>query len=172
MMLEEFRINSNLEIPYKLIDVQEGSEQFTLFFKCFDSNQTEYSVESGGLTGQFEVVYNCCGISSKFDCDITIGNLYDFYVQLENTYECLPGIESVAILENYGSDKRSCMIFTFDKERRVVISGRFMDKGTFYKSGILFEIETDTFGVISEILNSLKSFFNELKRIQGHNTFY
>ena len=171
-MLLAFSINSNLEIPYKLIDVQEGGEQFTLFFKCFDSDQTKYSVEMGGLTGQFEVTYNCCGISSKFDCDMTIGNLYAFYMQLENAYECLPGIDPVAVLENYGSDMRSCMTFTFDKKERVVISGHFMDKVTSYKSGIMFEMEIDTFYVISEILKSLECFFSELKRIQGHNTFY
>jgi len=36
----------------------------------------------------------------------------------------------------------------------------------------LFWMEIDTFYVISEILKSLECFFSELKRIQGHTTFY
>lgn len=171
-MFEAVPINSNLDFPYKLIDVQEGGEQFSLFFKCFDTDQTEYSIEKGGLTGQFEVSYSCSGINSRFDCDMTIGNLYLFYIQLDNTYECLPGGEPVAVLEDYGSDMHTRMAFKFDAKGRVVISGRFMDNVTDYKSGILFEIQTDTFYVISEILNSLKCFFDELKRIQGHSIFY
>ena len=50
----------------------------------FDSDQSNHSIEKFGVTGTFEVTYCSGGISSKFECDMTIGNLYDFYIQLEN----------------------------------------------------------------------------------------
>ena len=51
------------------------------------------------------------------------------------------------------------------------MKGLFLNGDHQYKSGISFEIEIDqTF--IPEILSSLKCFFEELKRIQGHDTFY
>ena len=171
-MFKTVIIDSNLELPYKLIDIHEDGEQFALSFKEFDSGQSDYSIERGGLTGKFEVTYNCCGINSQFECDMTIGNLFDFYIQLENSHECLSGTDSIAVLEDYGSDKRTNMTFNFLNNNRVVISGNFLNSNTLYKSGIQFEMEIDTFYVISETLNSLEYFFNELKRIQGHSTFY
>ena len=171
-MFETVRIDSNLELPYKLIDIHEAGEQFTLSFKEFDPDQSDYSIKRGGLIGTFEVTYNCGGINSQFVCDMTIGNLFAFYVQLENCHECLPGTKPIAVLEDYGSDKHTNMTFNFAKKDRVVISGSFLNGYTIYRSGIQFEMEIDTFYVISEILNSLEIFFSEIKRIQGHSTFY
>lgn len=56
----------------------------------FNACLTERSVQKGGLNGQFEVSYSCSGIDSRFECDITIGNLYSFYLQLDNAYEFFP----------------------------------------------------------------------------------
>ncbi len=170
-MFETVEIDSNLELPYKLIDLHEEGEEFSLSFKDFDSDQSNHSIEKFGVTGTFEVTYCSGGINSQFECDMTIGNLYDFYIQLENVYECLPGIEPIATLENYGSLNRASMTFNFDKKGHVIINGKFMDSKNEYKSGIIFEKEIDTV-YITEILTSLNIFFEELKRIQGHGKFY
>lgn len=138
-MFETVNIDSNLELPYKLIDVHEGTEHFSLFFKEFDSDQSDYSIEKGGVTGKFEIYYSCFGIKGQFECDMIIGNLFAFYTQLENAHECLPGNEHIAVLEDYGSDKHALMKFDFDKNNRVAISGKFLNSNTLYKSGIILK---------------------------------
>lgn len=139
-------------------------------FKCFNKNQTDYSIQAGGVTGRFEVIYKYCGIDSQFECYITIWNLYYFYIELENVYECLPGIEPIAILKNYDDTlNRANMILRFDKIGHCIVSGSFKNKNNWYKNGIMFEIDTV---FIFDILISLEKFFDDLKRIQGHSNFY
>lgn len=169
---KEVEIKSNLELPYTLICIKEGSTQFGLYFKSFDEHQNEYTINAGGVTGTFEIAYSCLGMDCRFECDITMGNLYSFYLQLENVYECLPGIVPIATLENYGSLERSNLTFTFDKKGHVQVNGRFMNKDTQYCSGILFDVSMDAFYNITNMINALKYFFEELKRIQGHSNFY
>jgi len=171
-MFKTIEIESNLELPYNLIDIRDGEKQFIFSFKCFDDNQTEYSIQAGGVTGKFEVTYKCSGIDSKFECDITIGNLYYFYIELENVYECLPGIEPVAVLKNYGETlNRTNMTFTFDKLGHCKVDCCFKNASDRYNSGIFFELQIDM-SYIYDILNSLEKFFDELKQIQGHSKFY
>ena len=171
-MYKEIEIKSDLELPYELIYIKEGNKQFGLYFKSFDKHQSEYSISVGGVTGTFEVAYSCLGMDCRFECDITMGNLYSFYLQLENVYECLPGIVPIATLENYGSLDRTNLTFKFDKMGHVQINGRFMNKDAHYNSGILFDISMDAFYNITYMIKTLKTFFDELKRIQGHSTFY
>jgi len=170
-MFTEVYIDSKIEIPYKIIDISENTEQFILSFKSFDSNQTDYSINLGGVTGEFEIIYNCNGIKSQFEIDVTIGNMYTFYVQLEKAYECLCEANNVAILENYGSLDRANMSFEFDKKGHIIVKSKFMNKNTLYKSGISFEMQIETWDV-HNILICLHHFFEELKRIQGHSKFY
>ena len=170
-MFQEIEINSTLVLPYNLIDIGDSGERFVLAFKCFDQKQTDYSIQAGGVTGQFEIAYKCAGIDSRFDIDITIGNLYYFYIELENVYECLPGIDPVAVLKNYGTLNRTDLTFRFDRSGHILVSGCFKNKHHNYTSGVIFDIQIDT-SYIYDILHSLKSFFGELKRIQGHSNFY
>ena len=155
-----------------LISIKEGDEQFALYFKSFDEQQSEHSIKTGGVTGVFEISYSCPGMDCRFECDITMGNLYSFYLQLDNVYECLPGIVPIATLDNYGSSEHTNLTFEFDKKGHVRVTGRFMNKDTHYNSGILFDITMDTFYNITNMINTLRSFFDELKRIQGHSNFY
>ena len=171
-MFKTIEIESNLEFPYELIHIQDQEKQFIFSFKCFDDNQTEHSIQTGGVTGKFEMTYKCRGIESQFECDITIGNLYCFYIELENVYECLPGIEPVAVLKNYGETlNRTNMTFTFDKCGHCIVDGCFKNMYDGYNSGIIFEFQIDM-SYIYDILNSLEHFFDELKRIQGHGNFF
>ena len=84
-MFRKIEIDSILELPYKLIDIGDSDEQFVLAFKCFEENQTDYSIQTGGATGNFEITYKCSGIDSQFEIDITIGNLYYFYNELKTS---------------------------------------------------------------------------------------
>ena len=171
-MYQTTEIESNFTLPYDLICIQDGGMQFRLTFKCFDENQTAYSIQTGGLTGTFEVTYQCAGMDCQFECDMTIGNLYYFYIALENGYECLPGIEPVAVLKNDGETRnRTNLTFTFDKQGHINVNGCFRNKCDGYHSGIVFELQIDV-SYIYDILSALESFFDALKRIQGHSNFY
>ena len=164
-------INSTLELPYKLIDIGDSAEQFTLCFKSFDQARSAHSIQTSGVSGVFEVEYKCSGIDCRFECDMTVGNLFYFYTELENVYECLPGIEPVAFLNNYGADMHTDMSLRFDKKGHFNVIGHFKNKQNNYKSSIAFDIQADT-AFVYDILGSLKAFFDELKRIQGHGNFY
>lgn len=170
-MFKKIEIENTLELPYKLIDIKNGSEHLRLAFKCFDDNQTDYSIQAGGVTGEFVVSYKGRGIDSLFECDITIGNLYDFYIELKNIYENLPGIEPFAVLKNHGTLNRTDITFRFDKLGHCFVSGYFKNKSNGYKSGIIFDIQIELPNIY-DLLHSLEKFFNELKRIQGHSNFY
>ena len=73
--------DSSIELPYKLIDIAMGKERFVLSFIRFARHQDSFSIKRGGLTGDFEVAYQCEGMDCKFECDITMGNLYTFYLE-------------------------------------------------------------------------------------------
>ena len=45
-MFKTIKVESNLELPYNLIDIQDGEKRFIFSFKCFDDNQTEYSIQA------------------------------------------------------------------------------------------------------------------------------
>ena len=64
-MFKEADIETTLELPYTLIDIGEDEERFVFAFRRFDENQTDYSIQAGGLTGKFEVMYRCKGMESK-----------------------------------------------------------------------------------------------------------
>ncbi len=171
-MYKEIEIKTNLDLPYKLIDISENDEQFIFSFKSFDPKQTEYSIQSGGVTGAFEITYRCKGIESQFECDITVGNVFDFYHDLDYAYDIQCGKDTAATLKNYGDTlNRTNLSFTFDKKGHCVVVGNFRNKNTQYKSGITFELQIDQ-TYIPEILRSFELFFAELRRIQGHGVFY
>lgn len=164
--------DSLIELPYNLIDIAMGKEQFVLSFIRFARHQDTFSIKRGGLTGDFEVAYQCEGMDCKFECDITMGNLYTFYIELDNAFDCLAGTDSVAILQN-NADKpvHSKMSFEFDKTGHCIVDGCFMNRNNCYKSGITFGMTIDNI-FISEILTSLREFFSALEKIQGHNNYY
>ena len=58
-MFKTIKVESNLELPYNLIDIQDGEKRFIFSFKCFDDNQTEYSIQAGG-------VRNCAKINQSY----------------------------------------------------------------------------------------------------------
>ncbi|MDE6426628.1 MAG: hypothetical protein K2K89_10925 [Ruminococcus sp.] len=169
MKYKEIIINSKLELPYRLIDIDESGEHFIFQFNEFDDKQTDYSIRTGGVTGNFGIIYSGKGMECSFDCDITIGNVRDFAVSLENAYDHLDTRK--AVLENYGSLNRSCLSVTFDNKGHCSITGNFLNKDNFYKTGIIFSFSLDQ-TYIADIIVKMDIFFKELYRIQGHNIYY
>lgn len=162
-------IETKLEFPYVLIDISEWDEHFIFQFNEFDSNQTDYYIRTGGVSGNFGIVYSGKGMECSFECDITIGNVYDFYIALENAYEYIKG--GKAVLANYGSLNRSNLSVAFDGKGHCEVTGKFLNKDNFYKSGINFSFSLDQTH-INDILIKMEIFFKELRRIQGNNIYY
>lgn len=163
-------IEKSLQLPYKLIDIDNCGEHFIFAFKKYDESQDEYSIKLGGITGDFELTYKSLGLECQFECDITVGNVYDFYRELEYAYQASKNTE--AKLKNYGNIlNRTFLQFRFDKLGHCILIGNFKNKFTQYRNGVTFEIEIDQ-TYVAKILSSLKFFFEKLKSIQGHDTFY
>lgn len=169
MKYEEFIINSKLEFPYRLIDIAESGEQFIFQFKEFDEGQTDYSVSTTGVTGKFGILYIGKGLNCNFSCDITIGNVRDFLIALENACDNMN--DGKAVLENYGSLNRTYLSVVFGKKGHCEITGNFLNEDNFYQSGISFSFSLDQ-TYISDMLRRMDIFFGELYRIQGHNRYY
>lgn len=167
-MTNEVIIDSKLELPYPLIDIENSGEHFIFRFVSFDKGQTEYSIENGGITGQFGIKYAGNGMNCEFPCDITIGNVRDFAVLLEDAYDKLD-IQKVE-LSNYGTLDRSYLSISFDKKGHCEISGRFDNKNNMYNSGIRFSFSIDQ-SFIASTLHNMDLFFEEIYRLQGHNRF-
>ncbi len=165
----EVIIDSKLELPYPLIDVENFGEHFVFQFVSFDKGQTVYSIENGGVTGQFGIKYVGKGMNCGFLCDITIGNVRDFAVALEDAYDKLNG-EKVELL-NYGSLDRSYLSFSLDKRGCCEISGRFDNKENMYNSGIHFSFTIDQTFIVST-LHNMDYFLEEIYRLQGHNRYF
>lgn len=163
-------MNGKLELPYKLIDIGADDERFTLSFKSFKAHQDSFSIKRSGLAGDFEVYYKCRGMENRFECALTVGELYCFYIELDNVYDGLPGTKPVAILENNAeTQERTKMTFRPDKGN-FSISGLFRNRDSCYKSGIIFDMKIDTVFVV-EMLVTLENFFKGLEEIQGHRNF-
>lgn len=55
------------------------------------------------VTGRFGIAFNEEGLNAEFSCDVTVGNVYSFFVQLK---ECHENINGSAILEDYSKVTR------------------------------------------------------------------
>ena len=165
------KIESAMELPYRLIDIRTGSEHFVFQFHAFDDQQSDVSIKMGGVTGKFSVIYQSEGIDSRFGCDITVGNVYEFYQSLNQAYDRISDNDASAVLKNYGDLHRTYLTVQFDRKGHCFVDGCFKNEATQYRSGILVAFEVDQ-TYIPKILDSMEAFFGELKRIQGHSKFY
>lgn len=167
------KIESTLELPYHLIDIDTGYEHFIFQFQAFDAYQSDYSIKAGGVTGKFSIIYQTQGIDCCFGCDMTVGNVYEFYTALNHAYDRLvPSETSVAVLKNYGEElHRTNLTIRFDRKGHCLVDGHFQNGENQYKSGILFSLEVDQ-TYIAKSLHAMELFFQELRRIQGHSNFY
>lgn len=170
-MYTKQKIQSTIELPYNLIDINTGVELFIFQFNAFDDNQTDYSIKMGGVTGKFCIVYQSKGINCNFGCDITIGNVYEFYISLDAAYDIMLIKNSAAILKNYGDTlNRTNLTINFDHKGHCFIDGYFNNEDNQYKSGIIFSFEVDQSYII-EILNPME-IFQQIRIIQRHGNLY
>lgn len=158
-----------IQLPYTLIDaVGNGGERIILQLKSFAQ---ESSVRNTGVTGDFELTYQCQGMRCSLQCDLTIGNLSYFEYDLDTAYDINSCANSTAVLQSYDAS-RTKLVFRFDEKAHCIVSGSIKNKGDGYKSGISFDdVEIDTVN-IGDILCCLKDLFNEAERIQGNRNFY
>ena len=165
-----FVINTVLELPYTIIDINSASDEHFVFrFLGFDEGQTEYSVRQGGLTGKFGAEYTGSGMNCSFPCDITIGNVHDFLLSLENRYDCL--ITGDVCLQDYGTQDRTQVSFSFERKDCCTVSGRILNSQCMYRSGIVFSLDID-YSCIPGIIAAGDAFFAELYRLQKHSNYF
>lgn len=164
------KIETALELPFSLIDLHVQNERFQFQFLQFHEEQTEESIRMGGVTGEFGIVYEGAGMHCAFRCDITVGNVYDFYLALNDAYQALDG--RTAVLKNYGDLlNRTRLAVRFDRHGHCTLEGMIQNKENHYRSGVIVSLQTDQTG-LSASLRAMRTFFGELQRIQGHSNFY
>ncbi len=161
--MNEFQ--TTLQLPINLIDINTSTERFVFQFIAFDDNQTN----ADRVNGQFGIIYQTKGIDSSFACDVTVSNVFDFFMSLDCAYDIMAGKYTKTTLENYCTSDNTYLSFTFDNVHWSV-DGRFMNKDNCYKNGINFSFDIEQTD-ITDILNSMDLFFHELICIQGHNNF-
>lgn len=160
-----------MELPYPLIDLRMGDEHFV--FQCTAlGNQTAREIEAGGVSCEFGIQYQCSGMGCAFRCDITVGNVYEFYLSLDTAYDILFGRNASAVLKNYGDIlNRTKLTVTFDKRGHCRMKGHFQNADNHYQSGINISFEIDQ-SYISDMVCAMTRFFEELASIQGNWIFY
>ena len=159
-----------LGLPYPLIDIQSGGAHFRFLCTDIPENQTEYTIRQGGIECRFGIEYEGFGLSAKFGCDITVGNVYAFYRSLDDIYNMLAATQT-AMLENYGSLDRTSLSVSFDARGGCLIAGSFMNRDSRYQSGIRIHMESDQ-SDISDSIKAMQHFFRILAAAQGHFNFY
>ena len=159
----------DIVLPIRLIDIQMGDKCFILEFKDFVRNTNDNSICRSKLLGIFEITYKCNGMSCCFECDMSIGNLYYFYLELDTAYDIEFSTNAKAILSDYNSDKTN-IIVQFDDKCRCELSGHIKNKIDNYRSGIEFTINIEQSDVC-DILVKLDKFLREMKQIQGNYNF-
>ena len=158
-------------LPFPLIDIAAEGGQFRfLCTEIYPEFRTPEQTELTGFDCGFAVEYAERGLSAQFGCDISVGNVYDFYQSLETAYQQLDP-EKPAVLENYGSLDRTAIRIQFDRHGGCLLTGHFLNAESHYHSGIQISMPLDQ-SYIGEILRSLRYFFRTLTDAQGHANFY
>lgn len=170
--ISEYRIveiESDISLPFDLININYNNINFSFYFSEFDKYQTDSSIQMGGVTGKFGINYIDDGIHAYFKCDVTIGNVFCFYKKLVSCYEILNGS---AILSDY-SNENTFLKIEFDKTGHCKVNGSFVNKNHFnnIKSKIEFEFNLDQTYLFDNILN-MKYFFRIIEEIQNNSIFY
>ena len=164
-MFSALDIFSNLSFPFRLIEINTGNAYFAL-----ESKELKSFGKEENLSGTFEIIYKCSGMECHFECDITIGNVYYFYLELDTAYDIMFSKNSKAVLIDYNNDRTS-IIIQFDDKCRCTAVGKIKNKLDQYRSGIEFTMNVEQ-SEVCDMLVSLDKFFSELKRIKGNSDFF
>ncbi|MBR1530147.1 MAG: hypothetical protein IJ642_12745 [Oscillospiraceae bacterium] len=151
-----------MQLPYALITLSDDHRKF--IFQCL-------SIDYNTMYVKFGIIYRSPEVNAKFSCDITIGNVYDFYVSLDMAYDLLDGTETKAVLETYGSLDRTEFSVEFDRKGHCTLKSRFLSRESHYQNGINFQMKLDQSYLIDS-MKAMSRFFKELSEIQGNSVFY
>lgn len=83
-----------MELPFNIIEIKDYPYTFELNFLNYKE------VEKIDLIGEFAIKFDDHTVSADFICDLTIGNVYEFYKELVNVYNNNYG---TATLEDYSN---------------------------------------------------------------------
>lgn len=177
MSYHNIDVNTDLQIPYKLIHIHQNlgdkfmNSTFEFRIRCLDGNQTEESIKYGGITASFDVILDSSSIKASIVSKVTVGNVYKFYKELKQAYEKLEGN---AELKEYGAEPRTNITVTFEKNGKCSIKGYIrevdymIDLGAY--RGIDINIICDQ-SYFNDALWNFKVLFEELAKIQGVSNF-
>ena len=148
-------------VPFRLFEINTGTVYFAFELKSLDNNTSDQSLKPG----IFECIYRCPGMDCRFPCDLSIENLYYFYLSLDTAYDIEFSKNTKAVLD--ADNKESTHIeFAFDDKCRCTVSGRIQNKAIAYPSGITVSFPVEQSDVC-DVLTSLESFFRAWKQLQG-----
>ena len=166
MPYKNIEIKTELELPYKIIDLKYNSGTFCFYFSGFDEGQTDYSVKMGGITGKFGIELHEKDFDTNFICDTTVENVFYFYRDFKKCYETL---SSEAVLSDY-SNKHTNIAFAFDKFGHCNINGFARNIYSGLNIALQFKIKTDQ-SFIPAVLDRISVMFDEFARLQGNTTY-
>lgn len=156
-------LKDTLPLPYNLIDAKNSG--FKLNYVGLKEGQSDYSL-SYGVEGDFSIEISDIGIEISEICDLTVGNVYSFYKDLE---KMMKNIKGNAVLKEY-SGRTINISFNAKSTGKISVNGVYRAKQTelIDKLELSFEIEPN---VLDNSLKHLKTLFDELGKIQGHYNF-
>ncbi len=164
MKNNEFVIDTQLQLPYNIIDISSAyDEHFVFRFLRFDEGQTEYSVKNRGITGEFGIEYHGRGMDCDFSCDITMESVRDFFLAVESEYDGMGS--GTVMLQDYSADNRTMLIFTRDRHGHFRADGKILNKDARYESGLVFAFDFDS-GCILDTIRAGGKFFHEMYRLR------
>ena len=153
-----------MELPYCVFDISTNDGKIKLLLTNIDKGTLE-TVKMGGLIADFNIQIVVYGINADFKCWITIGNLYDFYIKLQ---ECYKNLYGTAVLK-YHDEELTRISVDFQNTGKCTVYGYAQTK-SYKKNKIEFCIECDQ-TYIEPNIRMLKILFDELAVIQGFYEF-
>lgn len=167
MTYKIIEIHSEITCPFKLMDFHFETFSFEFLFKEFDKEQSDYAIEHGGVTGIFSVAFNEEGLNVQFPCDVTVGNVYSFFVQLK---ECYGSMNGAVVLEDY-SKERVHMEVIFYNSGQCEVDIEVANYSSYNSCGkIKVNFQCDQ-SYWRNIIDNFNIFFTELARLQGYYDF-
>ena len=155
----------DISFPYRLMEINNGDVFFALECKELSSFGSE-----DNLSGTFEIIYKCSGMDCHFECDISIGNIYYFYLELDTAYDIMFCKNAKAVLSSYNND-RTDLVIEFDDKCNCTASGKIRNKSDQYRSGIEFTMNVEQSDVCDALV-SIDEFLIEMHRLKGNMDFF
>ena len=156
---------SNMELPYCVFDISNNDGSFKLLIDSIYEGTSE-TYKKITVSADFSIQLVIDGINANMECFLTVGNLYEFFTELNNCYDNLKG---TAMLKYYSPGYTNIFI-DFNARGGCKVHGEIA-AGTGLRSGVKFSIECDQ-TYIKPNLRKLKLLFDDFAKIQGSYDFH